>query len=94
MTVLVLLVVLLQLLIFLQLLQQGTEIEEEEGAIPPPRFSAHFDMKAKVGCVRNEISEDVITHPLIEVNKKLSPRINLICLKFRSLKLTWLSMCI
>ena len=79
MTVLVLLVVLLQLLIFLQLLQQGTEMEEEERGIPPPRFSVHFDVKVKEGCVRNEISEDVITHPLTEVNKKLSPRINLIC---------------
>ena len=77
--------ILVLLLVLLQLLQQGTEMEEEERGIPPPRFSAYFDVKVKEGCVRNIISEDVITHPLTEVNKKLSPRINLICLKFRSL---------
>ena len=88
MTVLVLLLLLLQLLVFLQLLQQGTEMEEVKGGIPPPRFSVHFYVKVKERCVKHVISEDVITHPLTEVNKKLSPRINMICLKFTSLRLT------
>ena len=82
------------ILVLIQLLQQGPEMEEEETGIPPPRFSVYFDVKLKEECVRNVTSDNVITHPLTEVNKKLSHRINLICLKFRSLRLIWLSMCI
>ena len=75
------------LVLLLQVLQQ----EGEKKGVIPPCFAAHSEVKFKEGVVRKVIPKGVITHPLKEETRKLSPMTNFICLRFRSRRLTWLS---